>query len=346
MVCYNHQQNLQIFYNMKTINFLSTIFAMLFFFSCPFITLAQVKDRNSSPILIPDAKLEVLFDGGFFTEGPAMGPDGFVYFSDITFTKNSGMQAGHIWKYDPKTKNTSLFRSPSGMSNGIIFDLEGNMILALGADFGGRSVIRTNMKTGKSEIIAGTFNGKSLNAPNDLVIDKSGRIYFTDPRYAGHEPMEQPVMGVYRIDLDGTLKRIIDQAGTPNGILISPDQKTLYVASINFPVWAKLNAVLKFDLDSEGNASNETILIDFKGEYGPDGMAMDLDGNLYLARPGETPGIYIHSPKGVQLGYISTPEGPTNVTFGHGETENTLFITAGKSLYSIHVNATGFFASK
>jgi gluconolactonase len=203
---------------MKTLNFLSTIFALLFLCSCPNITLAQVNDKNSSSILIPDAKLEVLFDGGFFTEGPAVGSDGLVYFSDITFTansgfpKNSGMQAGHIWKYNPKTKKTSLFRSPSGMSNGIIFDLEGNMILALGADFGGRSVIRTNMETGKSEIIAGTYKGKSLNAPNDLVIDKSGRIYFTDPRYAGHEPMEQPVMGVYRIDLDGTLKRIIEQA--------------------------------------------------------------------------------------------------------------------------------------
>jgi gluconolactonase len=331
---------------MKTLNFLSTIFALLFLFSCPIITLAQVNDKNSPSILIPDAKLEVLFDGGFFTESPAVGPDGFVYFSDITFTENSGMQAGHIWKYDPKTKKTSLFRSPSGMSNGIIFDLDGNMILALGADFGGRSVIRTNMKTGKSEIIAGTFKEKSLNAPNDLVIDQTGRIYFTDPRYAGHEPMEQPVMGVYRIDLDGTLNRIIEQAGTPNGILISPDQKTLYVASINRPLWSKLNAVLKFDLDSDGNASNEMIFIDFKGEYGPDGMAMDMNGNLYLARPGKAPGIYIYSPEGVALGYISTPEQPTNVTFGHGETESILFITARKSLYSIHVNAKGFFASK
>ena len=331
---------------MKTLNFLSTIFALLFLCSCPNITLAQVNDKNSPSILIPDAKLEVLFDGGFFTEGPAVGPDGFVYFSDITFTENSGMQAGHIWKYDPKTKKTNLFRSPSGMSNGIIFDLDGNMILALGADFGGRSVIRTNMKTGKSEIIAGTFKEKSLNAPNDLVIDQTGRIYFTDPRYAGHEPMEQPVMGVYRIDLDGTLKRIIEQAGTPNGILISPDQKTLYVASINGPVWSKLNAVLKFDLDSDGNASNEMIFIDFKGEYGPDGMAMDMNGNLYLARPGDAPGIYIYSPEGVQLGYISTPEQPTNVTFGHGETESILFITAQKSLYSVKVNAKGFFISK
>jgi gluconolactonase len=88
------------------------------------------------------------------------------------------------------------------------------------------------------------------------------------------------------------------------------------------------------------------IFIDFKGEYGPDGMAMDMNGNLYLARPGDAPGIYIYSPEGVQLGYISTPEQPTNVTFGHGETESILFITAQKSLYSVKVNAKGFFISK
>ncbi len=324
----------------------ATIFSLLFFCACSTITLAQDNRSDNTPILDKNSKLELLFDGGFFTEGPAVGPDGFVYFSDITFTENSGMQAGHIWKYDTNTNQTTLFRSPSGMSNGIIFDIEGNMIVALGADFGGRSVIRTNMETGKSEIIAGTYKGKSLNSPNDLVIDQSGRIYFTDPRYAGHEPREQAVMGVYRIDLDGSLVRIIDQAGTPNGILISPDQKILYVASINGPFWSKLNAVIKFELDKDGNASNEMIFIDFKGEAGPDGMSMDMDGNLYLARPGSAPGIYIYSPEGNKLGVITTPEQPTNVTFGHGETANTLFITAGKSLYRIKVNAKGFFAKK
>jgi len=331
---------------MKTLKFHSIIFGLLLFCSCPSITFAQDANRNSSQILDSNSKLELLFDGGFFTEGPAVGPDSCVYFSDITNTSTSGMQAGHIWRYNLKTKKTSIFRSPSGMSNGIIFDGEGNMIVALGADFGGRSVIRTNMETEKSEILAGTFGGKSFNSPNDLAIDDSGHIYFTDPRYFGHEPMEQSVMGVYRIDLDGTVVRILENAGTPNGILVSPDQKSLYVASIAGPLWSKLNAVIKFDLDKDGNASNQKILVDFEGEYGPDGMTIDLDGNLYLARPGYTPGIYIYSPEGVRLGFISTPEQPTNVTFGHGETENFLFITAGKSLYKIKINAKGYFATK
>jgi len=331
---------------MKTLKFYSMIFGLLFFSVCPFTTFSQITNSNSSEILDPKSSLNLLFDGGFFTEGPAVSPDGFVYFSDITNTSSSDMQAGYIWKYDSKTRKTSLFRSPSGMSNGIIFDLEGNMVLALGADFGGRCVIRTNMETGKSKIIAGTYNGKSFNSPNDLTIDNRGRIYFTDPRYGGHEAVEQPVMGVYRIDLNGTVKRIIDQAGTPNGILISPDQKYLYVASVNASSWSELNAVIRFELDNDGNASNEKILIDFKGEYGPDGMAIDTDGNLYLARPGNTPGIYIYSPGGIRLGFIATPEQPTNVTFGHGETENLLFITAGKSLYSIKINTKGYFPKK
>lgn len=331
---------------MKTLKFYSMIFGLLFFSACQFVTFSQIINSGSTQILDPKSSLNLLFDGGFFTEGPAVSPDGFVYFSDITSTSRSEMQAGYIWKYDLKTKKTSLFRSPSGMSNGIIFDLEGNMVLALGADFGGRCVIRTNMETGKSKIIAGTFNGKSFNSPNDLTIDDRGRIYFTDPRYGGHEPVEQSVMGVYRIDLDGTVKRIIDQAGTPNGILISPDQKNLYIASINLSTWSGLNAVIKYQLDNDGNTSNRKILIDFKGEYGPDGMTIDTDGNLYLARPGNTPGIYIYSPEGVRLGFISTPEQPTNVTFGHGETENFLFITAGKSLYSIIINAKGYFPKK
>ena len=108
----------------------------------------------------------------------------------------------------------------------------------------------------------------------------------------------------------------------------------------------KLNAVIKFDLDKDGNASNRKILVNFEGELGPDGMTIDLDGNLYLARQGSTPGIHIYSPEGVRLGLISTPEKPRNVTFGHGETVNFLFITAGKSLYRIKINAKGYFATK
>src|SRR5438128_3188107 len=190
----------------------------------------------AEPIVPPDAKLEKLFDGITLTEGVAVAPDGQVYFSDITFShvsknERGEIHAGHIWNYDPKSGKTKIFRSPSGMSNGIKFDARGDMIICEGADYGGRRVIRTDMKTGKSYIIAGLFEGRPFNSPNDITIDLNGRIYFSDPRYLGHEPIEQPVQAVYRIDPDGSLHRIITDAGKPNGVCIAPDQKTLYVVS-------------------------------------------------------------------------------------------------------------------
>src|SRR5262249_37603851 len=141
--------------------------------------------KSPTPIVPPGAQLEKVFDGGLIlTEGVAVAPDGMVYFSDITFShiskaKNGVIEAVHIWKFDPRTGKATIFRSPSGMSNGIKFDAEGNMIVAEGADFGGRRVTRTDMKTGKSYILAALFEGRPLNSPNDIAIDEQGRIYFS-----------------------------------------------------------------------------------------------------------------------------------------------------------------------
>ena len=123
-------------------------------------------------IIISSSKLEKLFDSGHFTEGPAVAFNGTVYFSDITFTHESGMQAGHIWTYTPQTGQTKIFRSPSGMSNGLKFDAQGRLIAAEGADFGGRRLTRTDLQTGKSEIIAGLYEGKPFNSPTILLLTK------------------------------------------------------------------------------------------------------------------------------------------------------------------------------
>ena len=122
-------------------------------------------------------------------------------------------RSGHIWKFDPKSGKTAIFRSPSGMSNGIKFDARGDMLVCEGADFGGRRVTRTDMKTGMSYIVAAMYEGRPLNSPNDISIDERGRMYFSDPRYLGYEALDQPVMGVYRIDTDGSIHRIITDAG-------------------------------------------------------------------------------------------------------------------------------------
>src|SRR6476619_7028445 len=202
-----------------------------------FVLLLLATPASAADVVPPDAKLELVFDGGLvLTEGVAVAPDGTVYFSDITFThvskeKKQPTEAGHIWKLDPKTKEAKIFRSPSGMSNGLKFDAEGNLLAAEGADQGGRRVTKTDMKTGKSYIIASEYDHKPLNSPNDITIDEKGRIYFSDPRYLGHEPIDQPIPAVYRIDTDGIIHRIITDAGKPNGVAIAPDQKTLYVVS-------------------------------------------------------------------------------------------------------------------
>jgi gluconolactonase len=311
-------------------------------------------------VVPPDAKLEKLFDDGMvLTEGVASAPDGTIYFSDITFShvskeKTGLWEAGHIWRFDPKTGKATIFRSPSGMSNGIKFDQGGNMIVAEGADFGGRRVIKTDMKTGKSYIIAALFEGRPFNSPNDITIDEKGRIYFSDPRYLGHEPIEQPVQAVYRIDQGGVIHRIITDAGKCNGVLVSPDQKTLYVVSNENGTWGMerlpkdtplrkgLMALLAYDLAADGTAKFRKVLVDYAPQDGPDGLVCDKEGNLYVAvRDLTRPGIYVYSPEGKELAYIKT-EVPTNVGFGRGPESSTLYITAGKSLYRIRLNKEGY----
>ena len=308
---------------------------------------------SSETILAPDAELKELFNGAHFTEGATVAPDGMVYFSDITFTDQADMQAGHIWKHNPETGETTVFRSPSGMSNGMEFDAQGRLVVAEGADFGGRRITRTDMETGKSEIIAGLYNGKPFNSPNDLVIDEQGRIYFTDPRYAGHEPVEQPVFGVYRIDPDGSIHLVVTDGGKPNGVAVSPDQQTLYVISHDngamgsFPDEVPLRkgrmALLVYDLSPEGTATFRKTLVDYAPQDGPDGMVVDAEGNLWVAVRDETrPGVRAYSPEGEELAYVKTPDKPTNVAFGRGKTSKTLYITAENCLYSIQTMKEGY----
>ncbi|HZP93649.1 MAG TPA: SMP-30/gluconolactonase/LRE family protein [Burkholderiales bacterium] len=323
---------------------------------------------TGDPSIIPQgAKLDRIFDGGcVLTEGVAAGHDGMIYFSDITFTKfckdptGKYLQAGNIWKYDPKTGQTTIFRSPSGMSNGIKFDRDGNMIAALGADYGGRMLIKTDMKTGKSYILTGLYKGKPYNALNDITIDEKGRIYFSDPRYLGHEPIDQPGVAVYRLDPDGSVHRVATDCGKCNGVLISPDQKTFYIIG-NDNGWFEFqdleegektlqghHQLQAYDVDANGKLSSRRVVIDYgkleKPCSGPDGMVADVDGNIWMASRCEyRPGIVVLSPQGKELAFISTgTELPTNVGFGRGADSNLLYVTSGKNLYRIRVGKKGY----
>ncbi len=312
---------------------LNSLIPVLFLFSTSTV---MAQPNTVFPL---NQKPQKLFDGGFFTEGPAVGRDGCIYFSDQTFTEETDMEAGIIWKYDPSKDTALVFRSPSGMSNGIAFDKDGNMVVCEGADFGGRMITRTDMHTGKSKIIAGLYNGRSFNSPNDLTIDKKGRIYFTDPRYTGHESIDQPVMGVYRIDSDNKVRLIISDIPMPNGIALSPDEKTLYVGC-NYEGdenHKPVAALYKYEISSNDSAVFSKVLINFNEDAGPDGIKTDSNGNLFIAvRDEANPQIRVYSPEGGLIDFLKLPEVPSNLTFTPSGRE--LYITAGNGLYHIPLN--------
>jgi gluconolactonase len=315
----------------------------------------------------PGSKLELVYTRsapiqGGLTEGVAAAPDGSMYFSEIPFGDDKSM----IMRFDPKTRTTTVFARDSRKSNGLVFDARGFLIACEGADGGGRAVVRWDVATGRREVIADRYRGKRFNACNDLCIDEKGRIYFTDPRYLGAEPRELEYHAVYRVGTegDGTVVEITHDVEKPNGIAISPDQGTLYVADHNNgtdridPAAPKprLGAmkVYAFPLGEDGlvNGPRRT-LIDFGDEEGCDGMTVDIAGRLYLAsRRPSRPGVLVLDPAGREVGFIKTGEpqpgsrepagNPSNVDFGIGEDKNVLYITVDRSLYRIRLGATGY----
>jgi len=283
--------------------------------------------------LVPSgAVVEKVASGFRFTEGPVMDHNGNILFTDIPNNR--------IMVYNPASGRVGVFREPSGRANGLEFDAQGRLLACEGdSTDGGRRVSRTE-KDGRVVALADSYNGKRLNSPNDLHLDSRGNIYFTDPRYGDRKGVEQDKEAVYRIDPSGKITRVLDDVQRPNGILISGDNKTLYLADNNNEEGGNktLNA---YDILSDGRVANKRILHDFAPGRGIDGMAIDAEGNIYAtAGSGDQAGVYVFSPQGKQLTFIKTPEDPTNCAFG-GPDRSTLYITAGQSLYRIRLNARG-----
>lgn len=308
--------------------------------------------------VLPGARLQRVVDGTahdlVFTEGPAVACDGSVFFSDITWSHgprgpSGGFRAGNILRFDPASGTVSVFRSPSGMANGLEIDARCGLLAAEGADRGGRRITRTDLATGRAEILVDTHASRPLDSPNDLAVDRFGRIWFTDPRYVGREPVEQDAPAVYRLDPDGRLARVLVPQGRPNGIAVSPDATLLYLAIQEQGerrwLWRSVPrrmAIERWAIDARGGLRDGRVLVDFGGEDGADGLATDREGHLWAAvYRRDRPGVYAFDGEGRERAYLPVPA-PTNLAFGRPPEDDVLWITADRGLWRVRVAKRGW----
>ncbi len=293
--------------------------------------------------LVPkDAKLEKLADGFTWVEGPIWNRTGaFLLFSDIP--------ANSVFKWQ-ESAGVSLFLKPSGYSggapfegkepgsNGLTFDREGRLVLC---EHGDRRIARLE-PDGRKTTLADRYQGKRLNSPNDLMFKSNGDLYFTDPPFglpkAFNDPgKETPFQGVYRLSKDGKLTLLIKDIKAPNGIAFSPDEKILYVSDVD----PKRAAWLVYDVKEDGTVANGRVFFDatrWRKDpfFGPDGLKIDKQGNLFGARPG---GISVFAPDGTHLGSIETGAPTSNMNWG--EDGSVLYITGGTAVYRIKLSTKG-----
>lgn len=262
-------------------------------------------------------QVERASQGFRFTEGPAWSKDGYLLFTDIP--------SNRIMKFTPG-KGTEPFRDNSGGANGLAIDDRGRVIACEGT---ARRVTRTDAK-GKVEVLAEKFEGKALNAPNDVVLRRDGHIYFTDPAFGRSEDTrELAFYGVYHITPRGELSIVARWPKRPNGVALSPNGRILYVAG------SDERLIRAYDLDRQGNATNERVLV--TGIEGvPDGLKTDEKGNLYVAAAG----VLIYGADGKLVRKIEMAETPANLSFGDGDLQG-LYVTARTSVYRIRLDVKG-----
>lgn len=279
---------------------------------------------ESIPGLGPIGEIKKVHSGFKFTEGPVSDKHGNLFFTDIPANK--------IYKLD-SAGALSVFHEPSNNADGLAFNPKGEL---LACELQGQ-VVAYSADGKQKRVIAAEYNGKRFNAPNDLTVDKAGGIYFTDPRFLAPRKLPQSVEAVYYVDQKGTITRIIDDLKGPNGIILSPDGKTLYVIP-------SLQAeIIAYTVKSPGEISKGRIFgrlkqSEGKKNSGGDGKTTDEKGNLYVATK---LGLQVFSPAGKLLGIIEFPEQTTNATFG-GKNGKTLFVAARTSIYSAQMKVKGY----
>ena len=281
---------------------------------------AEPKEKGIAGIG-PLKPFRVVHTGLKFTEGTADDGKGNLYFSDVNANHVLLAQAGAM---------PEVIVDHSGGINGLMFGGPGRLI---GCQMGLKKVVAIDVVTKKMDVLADNCEGTPFAGPNDLVLDRDGNIYFTDPSFLGGA-----ASAVYFVGTDGKVQRLFEDPSLPNGIIMSPDEKTLYVLRWNHA------DVMAYPIDAPGKLGEPKVLCQLeqpkgKKTRGGDGMAVDQRGNLYLTAPG-IGALQVVSPEGKTLGKIPIGAAPTNCTFG-GKDLKTLYVTAGGRLLAFEMEVVG-----
>jgi len=296
----------------------------------------ELRNPGLHDLIAPDAAIERIAGGLAFTEGPVWRA-GVLLFSDIPNNRIAR------WRRLPEGPELTTYAT--GKSNGLTLDRQGQV---LAAEHGGRRVARLT-DGGARTVLAEQFQGKRLNSPNDIVVKSDGTIYFTDPPYAVQiatpgaarpegwwkAPIpgkELTVHGVYRLTADGALQLVAEDFALPNGLAFSPDESVLYVDD------SAHKHIRAFDVRPDGSLAKSRVILDMaSSDPGvPDGMKVDLQGNVFCTGPG---GVWVCRADGTLLGRIIFPELPANLAWGEDGT--ILFVTARTSVYRLQTRTRG-----
>lgn len=288
-----------------------------------FVAVSPLQAADKIPGIGPVGEIKKLHTGLQFTEGPAADRHGNLYFSDIPANK--------IYKLD-SAGMLSTFLEPSNHTNGLMVNGAGRIVAC---EMDGR-IVEIDPETKAVQALAAEYNGKRFNAPNDLVLDRQGGVYFTDPHFRAPMPLPQEKVAVYYRNAGGMVTRLVDDLRAPNGVILSPDEKHLYVV----PTMQK--EMMVYAVESAGKLGPGRVFCSLqqpegKDNTGGDGLTIDSKGNLYIT---SGLGVQVFNPEGKLLGILKFPEQPANCTFA-GPGNKTLFVTARTSLYSVEMEVAG-----
>lgn len=292
---------------------------------------SQTTDRSQNKPIFTGQTLKKITTGNYsFLEGVTWTKKNGLYFNDINGSPTSNL--GHsVNRWKDGIEN--MLNNASHNANGMFFDRK-RQLLVVCVNQAGSGYIATMTLDGKyKDTLVSTYNGKNFNMPNDLDVDKQGGVYFTDPTWNVQKP--QPINGVYFYSSKKGISLLISDLKKPNGIILSPDEKTLYVDDWDgTDIWA-------YDVLTPGIIANKRSFAKLPASMGTnsgaDGVAIDTQGNLYVTFK---EGVRIFAPDGKTISTIPVPETPTNCTFG-GDNMKTLYISAGKNIYAVELNTTG-----